>query len=54
VHRLGLPDRYVEHGERGELLAELGLDAPGIAARCRQACEPSAAEVPIVRARRRR
>lgn len=31
VLRLGLPDRFVEHGERGELLAELGLDAAGIA-----------------------
>jgi 1-deoxy-D-xylulose-5-phosphate synthase len=34
--RLGLPDRFVEHGERGELLAELGLDAAGIAQTCRQ------------------
>jgi len=34
--RLGLPDRFVEHGERGELLAELGLDAAGIAAACRR------------------
>jgi 1-deoxy-D-xylulose-5-phosphate synthase len=34
--RLGLPDRFVEHGERGELLAELGLDAAGIAATCRR------------------
>jgi 1-deoxy-D-xylulose-5-phosphate synthase len=32
---LGLPDAFVEHGERGELLAELGLDADGIAARAR-------------------
>src|SRR5207302_10431284 len=32
VVRLGLPDRFVEHAERGELLAELGLDAKGIAA----------------------
>jgi 1-deoxy-D-xylulose-5-phosphate synthase len=31
VVRLGLPDRFIEHAERGELLAELGLDAPGIA-----------------------
>jgi 1-deoxy-D-xylulose-5-phosphate synthase len=30
---LGLPDGFVEHGERGELLAEQGLDAAGIAAR---------------------
>ncbi len=28
--RLGIPDRFIEHGERGELLAELGLDADGI------------------------
>jgi len=28
--RLGLPDCFVEHGEHGELLAELGLDAAGI------------------------
>jgi 1-deoxy-D-xylulose-5-phosphate synthase len=33
--RLGLPDRFVEHGERGELLAEISLDAAGIAAACR-------------------
>ena len=32
VVRLGLPDRFVEHGERGELLAELGLDVNGICA----------------------
>jgi 1-deoxy-D-xylulose-5-phosphate synthase len=30
VMRLGLPDRFIEHGERGELLAELGLDVNGI------------------------
>ncbi len=35
IVRLGLPDRFVEHGERGELLADLGLDAAGIAATCR-------------------
>ncbi|HEX2094175.1 MAG TPA: 1-deoxy-D-xylulose-5-phosphate synthase [Longimicrobiaceae bacterium] len=32
---LGLPDAFVEHGERGELLAELGLTAEGIADRAR-------------------
>jgi 1-deoxy-D-xylulose-5-phosphate synthase len=36
VRRLGIPDRYIEHGERDELLADLGLDAAGIAATCRQ------------------
>ncbi|HEU0054479.1 MAG TPA: 1-deoxy-D-xylulose-5-phosphate synthase [Longimicrobium sp.] len=32
---LGLPDGFVEHGERAELLAQLGLTAEGIAARTR-------------------
>jgi 1-deoxy-D-xylulose-5-phosphate synthase len=27
---LGIPDRFIEHGERAELLAECGLDAEGI------------------------
>jgi 1-deoxy-D-xylulose-5-phosphate synthase len=30
VLRLGLPDRFVEHAERGELLASLGLDVEGL------------------------
>ena len=28
--RLGLPDRFIDHGEQGQLLAELGLDQDGI------------------------
>lgn len=36
VRRCGLPDQFVEHGERGELLAELGLDAAGLARVCRE------------------
>ena len=28
--RLGVPDRFVQHGTREELLAEVGLDVPGI------------------------
>jgi 1-deoxy-D-xylulose-5-phosphate synthase len=36
IRRLGIPDRFVEHGDRAELLAELGLDAAGIANCCRQ------------------
>jgi 1-deoxy-D-xylulose-5-phosphate synthase len=35
VRRLGIPDCFIEHAERGELLADLGLDAKGIAAACR-------------------
>ncbi len=30
VLRLGLPDRFVDHGEQSQLLAELGLDKNGI------------------------
>lgn len=37
VVRLGIPDRFIEHGERNELLHELGLDADGIAKAMRQA-----------------
>ncbi len=37
VIRLGLPDRFIEHGERAELLAELGLDVAGVCATVRKA-----------------
>jgi 1-deoxy-D-xylulose-5-phosphate synthase len=30
VVRRGLPDRFIEHAERGELLADLGLDVNGL------------------------
>ncbi len=30
IRRLGLPDRFVEHGTQSELRSALGLDAPGI------------------------
>ncbi|HBO43380.1 MAG TPA: hypothetical protein DD670_05510, partial [Planctomycetaceae bacterium] len=36
VRRLGVPDRFIEHGSRAELLADLGLDVGGIAAACRE------------------
>ena len=36
IRRLGVPDRFIEHGDRPELLADLGLDEPGIAETCRQ------------------
>ncbi len=40
--RLGLPDRFIDHGEQGQLLAELGLDKDGIvrAVRARHAAVP--------------
>ncbi|MCA9245513.1 MAG: 1-deoxy-D-xylulose-5-phosphate synthase [Planctomycetales bacterium] len=36
ICRLGIPDQFIEHGDRAELLAELRLDAAGIAAVCRE------------------
>jgi 1-deoxy-D-xylulose-5-phosphate synthase len=36
VRRLGIPDHFIEHGTRSELLADLGLDAAGIVRACRQ------------------
>ena len=38
VTRLGMPDRWVEHGTQAELYAECGYDAKAIAA---QLCEAS-------------
>ena len=32
IRRLGIPDRFIMHGERGEQLAEIGLDVAGIVA----------------------
>jgi 1-deoxy-D-xylulose-5-phosphate synthase len=55
VRRIGIPDRFIEHAERGELLADLGLDAAGIATTCRNlaahsksATLPSDAGAPVV------
>ena len=33
---LGVPDRFIEHGSRSELLADLGLDRDGIASSARE------------------
>ena len=52
VVRLGLPDRFVEHAERPELLAALGLDADGICAAVR-AARPLEGEGAIARPRKR-
>jgi 1-deoxy-D-xylulose-5-phosphate synthase len=32
VLHLGLPDRFLDHGDPAELLSSCGLDAPGIVA----------------------
>ncbi len=50
VRRLGIPDRFIEHGERAELLADLGLDAAGLVAACRKAAIQDA--VPLSAPRR--
>jgi 1-deoxy-D-xylulose-5-phosphate synthase len=39
LRTLGIPDRFIEHGDRNELLAELGLDPVGIARTCRSLSE---------------
>jgi 1-deoxy-D-xylulose-5-phosphate synthase len=35
VCRLGIPDEFIQHGDRSELLADLGLEAQAIADTCR-------------------
>lgn len=39
MRNLGIPDRFIEHGDRNELLADLSLDGNGIARVCRQLSE---------------
>jgi 1-deoxy-D-xylulose-5-phosphate synthase len=38
---LGLPDRFVDHGDAGKLLASVGLDAAGILNSVRNAMSDS-------------
>ena len=37
IHRIGIPDEFVQHADRHEVLAEMKLDAAGIAKTCREA-----------------
>jgi 1-deoxy-D-xylulose-5-phosphate synthase len=37
VVRLGVPDRFIEHADRGELLADISLNVDGILRACREA-----------------
>ena len=39
VVRRGIPDRFIEHAERGELLADLGLDVDGLCRTVKQSLE---------------
>jgi len=45
IRRIGIPDRYIEHGSRDELLADLGLDCNGIAETCRRLAGPAVPDV---------
>jgi 1-deoxy-D-xylulose-5-phosphate synthase len=36
IRRLGIPDQFIEHADRAEQLAHLGLNAAGIAETCRK------------------
>lgn len=45
--RLGIPDRFVEHGEREELLDEFGLSKVGLVQTCQQLAARSAIQ-PII------
>ena len=35
TRRIGIPDRFIEHGSQSQLRRDLGLDAAGIAATVR-------------------
>ena len=39
LRRLGIPDRFIEHGNRNELLIDLGLDVDGIITAAREMVE---------------
>jgi len=47
VVNLGLPDQFIEHGNRETLLADCGLDAAGILARLRPALESGACQTAV-------
>lgn len=36
LKRLGIPDRFIEHGDRKHLLGELGMSVDGLVAACRE------------------
>jgi 1-deoxy-D-xylulose-5-phosphate synthase len=46
IRRLGIPDRFIEHAERGEQLADLGLDVEGIAQACREMASGTLVQMP--------
>jgi 1-deoxy-D-xylulose-5-phosphate synthase len=47
IIRLGIPDYFIEHGERAELLAELSLDVDGICRTVQSGIAPAPTASPI-------
>ena len=45
IVRLGIPDRFIEHAERGELLADLGLNVEGLCRTVRSALNRTAPQL---------
>jgi len=39
IKRMGIPDEFIEHGSRGQLLSDLGLDKDGIARKAKKILE---------------
>ncbi|MHC4876228.1 MAG: 1-deoxy-D-xylulose-5-phosphate synthase [Planctomycetota bacterium] len=46
IKRLGIPDRFVEHGHREELLDSIGLSAAGLIRLCRELADSNNPSVP--------
>ncbi|HJV65820.1 MAG TPA: 1-deoxy-D-xylulose-5-phosphate synthase [Geomonas sp.] len=46
VKRIGIPDRFIEHGSQAQLRADLGLDAAGIAATCEEFLHAQSVQMP--------
>jgi len=47
--RMGVPDVFVQHGTRSELLSDLGLDAKGIAARAKELLSDARDSQPVLK-----
>jgi 1-deoxy-D-xylulose-5-phosphate synthase len=48
MKRVGIPDRFIEHGSQAQLRADLGLDAAGIAASARKLLARKDAPIPAL------
>lgn len=47
LQRMGLPDQFIEHGEREDLLSDFGLTALGLAQACNQLASRATAAAPV-------